>query len=93
MKYYYRSHLIRTSNRDYEYAVIIEYDDGQITVCGCHGDYQNACKRKAKMEKHCLRYIEWIKKTNEIDPAKKAEYINSFENRLNNFKIVKIEAR
>lgn len=93
MKYYYKNHLIRTSKNDYEYAVIIECDDGRIIVCGCHGNYKKACKRRAEVEKRRLKYIEWLNKTNELDPAKKAEYINSFENSLNNLEIVKIEAR
>lgn len=35
-KYYYKDQLVRTSEREYEYAVIIEKEDGTICTMSCN---------------------------------------------------------
>lgn len=43
-KYYYKDQLVRTSKREYGYAVIIEEEDGTISTMACSSNRELAIK-------------------------------------------------
>ena len=94
-KYYYKNHLIRTSDHDYSFAVINEYASGQIIVRGCHGTYDQARKRFSQELKHweiCIGVLEREYK-DKLTNERFDSFINKYNIELDTLKIVEIEAR
>lgn len=95
MKYYYKNHLIRTSDHDYSFAVINEYASGQIIVRGCHGTYDQARKRFSQEMKHwetCIGVLEHEYK-DKLSYERFNHWMDKYNLELDTLKIVEIEAR
>ncbi len=65
-KFYYKNILIRTSDHDYKFALIIECENGGVYVKKCSATYQGCEKEKNRISKlyDCLlsagiSYDEW----------------------------------
>lgn len=101
-KYYYNDYLIRTSNRDYSYAVCsVNEADKKVIVYSCHSSLELA-KVSLKRESERIGYAlqswkkvldapeEWLSIAS-IEVAK--AYYDITKKNLDNLRIVKIEAR
>ena len=94
-KYYYKNHLIRTSDHDYSFAVINEYASGQIIVRGCHGTFIQAIKRFSQEEKHWEISIDVLEREykDKITRERFDALIKKYNIEIDTLKIVEIEAR
>ena len=94
-KYYYKNHLIRTSDHDYSFAVINEYAIGEIIVRGCHGTFIQAMKRFSQEKKHwesCIDVLEHEYK-DKLSDERFDHWMNKYNRELDTLAIVEIEAR
>ena len=71
-KYYYKDILIRTSNNDYNFALIIENENGSVCIFRCSETYQGCekelnriCKLYDSLLKEGISYDEWVKRQKE----------------------------
>lgn len=83
MKYFYNGRLLRTSNNEYHYALLV---DGVLMCCS---KTENGCKSKMKTERNFTeRLIKGYEKNhNEADKEKCLKFLNA------KWEIVELEAR
>ena len=96
--FYYKNYKVRTSERDYKYAVLCEYETG-IYWIECTSDFKSATRKLARYKEDLAKRIEEAKriladgKASEHDRNFYAESLPVWERALREYKMVELEAR